>query len=708
MLQSPRYGQRWAQHWLDVIRWAETAGFETNAPRSTAWPYRDWLIESLNADKPYDQFVFEQVAGDTVGQDAALGFLVAGPANLPGQIGRDEESMRQARQDELDEVIRTVSQPFLGLTIGCARCHSHKFDPLSASDYYSFQAIFAGLRYGERRLRGSLDDAWQAQVPDVERQVRDLENRLESLRRSLNLQSAVSDIHEERFEPVSTTAVRMEIKATGNGQPASLYEFEVWTAAAENSSKPENIALQGKASASGFALENQSRHPDNLNDGTVDARQAFPWRSDKPGPAWIQVDLPAAAKVERIVWYKGYSVPADAEISVRTTSGTWQEVAHTRDCLPRLDDTRGADAVSLDQIGGESLSLAEISELIALIAELRAARLELARLSNGPQVFAAHFTAPEPTWVLRRGDAMQRGKRIGPGVPRALGSVALDLDAPDEQRRIALGRFLGSASNPLTARVIVNRIWQHHFGTGIVDTPSDFGKMGSRPTHPELLDWLATELIENGWSLKHIHRLILSSSTFRQSSAPSSDALAIDADSRLLWRFPPRRLDGEALRDSVLLASGKLNDAMGGPGFDFFNQKGGLSDYVAKETFDAAGWRRMIYATKIRMQAVDIFGAFDCPDAGQMTPRRTRSITPVQALNLLNSPFVNRQAEFMARRIQRMTPAGTEQVRSAVELALNRAPDHEELMQLTELARRHGLRQVCRVLMNANEFVLLQ
>ena len=233
--------------------------------------------------------------------------------------------------------------------------------------------------------------------------------------------------------------------------------------------------------------------------------------------------------------------------------------------------------------------------------------------------------------------------------------------------------------------------------------------MGSRPTHPELLDWLARQLIENGWSLKQIHRLILSSSTFRQTGAPRNEALAQDADSRLLWRFPPRRLDGEALRDSILLVSGKLNETMGGPGFDFFNQKGGLSDYIAKETFESAGWRRMIYATKIRMQAVDIFGSFDCPDSGQMTPRRTRSITPVQALNLLNSPFVNRHATFMAVRVRQAAGAEIdEQVTLAMRLALNRSPANSELAQLRQLAEQHSLDQVCRVLLNANEFVLLQ
>ena len=706
VLSSPRYGERWAQHWLDVIRWAETAGFETNAPRPNAWPYRDWLIDSLNADKPFDRFVFEQIAGDTVGQDAALGFLVAGPANLPGQIGRDEESMRQARQDELDEVIRTVGQTFLGVTVGCARCHSHKFDPITQRDYYALQAVFVGMRYGERRLRGAKNDRWTAQAADAANRVQALEAEIEAKRAALDLRPPVTDQQEESFDPVEVQAVRMDIAATGDGKQASLYEVEVWTAG-DTGAPSENVALArrgGQAIASGFALENQTRHPDNLIDGSVDERQAFPWKADKPGPAWIRIDLAQTASVDRVTWQRGYGTPADYRISVQAPDGIWREVAHSRDRLPRVDDARKPDEVRLDGV-----SAGDTARLVSLLADLRSARSEHARLSAGPRVFAARFTDPQPTWVLRRGDAMQRGDPVGPAVPAVLGNVGLAPDAPETQRRLALARFLANPENPLTARVIVNRIWQHHFGAGIVDTPSDFGHLGSRPTHPKLLDWLAGELIRSGWSLKHIHRLILQSNTFRQAGAPNQAAFSIDADSRLLWRFPPRRLDAEALRDSILLVSGKLNDAMRGSGFDLFNQRGGLSDYVSKETFDAEGWRRMIYATKIRMQAVDIFGSFDCPDAGQMTPRRSRSITPIQALNLFNSPFVNRQAGFFADRVRAEAGAQIDdQVKQAMRLALGREPSEDELARLRTLGERHGLPQVCRILLNANEFVFLQ
>ena len=243
LLASPRYGERWAQHWLDVIRWAETVGFETNAERRHAWPYRDWVIAALNEDKPYDRFVFEQIAGDTVGADAALGFLVAGPANLAGQVGRDEAAMRGARQDELDEVISTVSQAFLGLTVGCARCHDHKFDPILQSDYYSMQAIFASLNYGSRRLRGAENEAWTAQVPAARVRVESLRAELEGLRRQHGLREPLADVHTETFEPVLASAVRMRINATTNGAAASLYEFEVWSKATGEEDQAINVAL---------------------------------------------------------------------------------------------------------------------------------------------------------------------------------------------------------------------------------------------------------------------------------------------------------------------------------------------------------------------------------------------------------------------------------------------------------------------------------
>ena len=714
LLASPRYGEHWAQHWLDVIRWAETVGFETNQERKNAWPYRDWVIDALNRDTPYDQFIKQQILGDALTQDAALGFLVAGPANLPGQIGRDEDAMRQARQDELDEVIQTVSQSVMGLTIGCARCHNHKFDPILQRDYYSMQAIFAGLSYGDRRLRGDENDRLTAEIPATTMKLEQLATKAESLRRRHQLRLPLPAFPSETFDAILADGVRMEIAATNNDRPAALYELQAWSTGQSSTTKLDegevrNVALAsngGRASASSFALANQTRHFDNLIDGSVDRRQAFPWTSAKSGPAWVQVDFDEPTPIDRIAWDTSSNVPVDLVVQVHdVATDRWVAVATSRDRMLRTDDVRKAESITVAE-----LSLEEVKEFLAINGQLRQTRASLNRISAGPRVYAASFTKdPAPTWQLRRGDPMQRISEVAPSTPVVLGTLSLDVGASDSARREALANKLTSRKNPLSARVIVNRIWQHHFGVGLVDTPSDFGKMGSVPSHPHLLDWLASELVEHDWSVKYIHRLILHSRTFKQSSALNKMALKTDADSRLLWRFPPRRIEAEAIRDSILQASGKLNLEMGGRGFDFFRQRGGLADYKPIETFDSSGWRRMIYAHKIRMQSVDVFGTFDCPDAGQMKPRRTQSITPLQSLSLLNSPFVNRQASFFAERIRReVGENSSDQLDRAFEIAYSRKATHAERENLLEFLNAEGLEQLCRVVMNTSEFLYLR
>ena len=709
LLASQHYGERWAQHWLDVVRWAETVGFETNAERRNAYHYRDWLIKAFNSDLPYDDFIRHQLTGDVTGQDAALGFLVAGPANLPGQIGRDEEAMRQARQDELDEVIRTVSQSLFGMTIGCARCHDHKFDPITQEDYYSMQAIFAGLRYGERRLRGPLNDEWTAQLPELQQRLQKLHGRLEQFRAQHRLRPAVTPVTKEQFPAVVAKSVRMEIRQTTNGT-ASLYELEVHSP----TDSLGNIALASAgavSSASSFALANQTRHHENLIDGTVDKRQAFPWVAAKPGHAWVQIDLPTSQSIDRIVWHAGQSIPVDYEIKVLSSeTQKWITVAHSRDRMPMVEDRRKSDQIKLDGV-----SAADIEQITKLLSEIRTTDSRLSRYSEGPQTYAASFVdTPPPTWMLSRGDPMRPEKQVDPSVPKFLKrNVRGDQSDPQNgrelERRIALVRHLTSEDHPLTARVIVNRVWQHHFGTGLVSSSSDFGLMGTKPSHPELLDLLASRFIRHGWSLKWLHREILLSDTYRQSSLPRQKCLDIDAGSRLLWRFPPRRLDAESIRDSVLMASGNLNRQMFGKGFDFFDRRGGLSDYHDKETFDENGWRRMVYAHKIRMQSVDVFGAFDCPDAGQMTPKRNRSVTPLQALGLFNSPFANRQAGFFADRLESLVGhSNRDTIDWAWMIALSRLPTKDEKHLMSSLAEQHGLEQVCRVLLNSSEFLYLR
>ncbi|MEZ6071147.1 MAG: DUF1553 domain-containing protein [Pirellulales bacterium] len=341
--------------------------------------------------------------------------------------------------------------------------------------------------------------------------------------------------------------------------------------------------------------------------------------------------------------------------------------------------------------------------------DARRDELETTRL-----VFAGVFREPHETFVLNRGDPEQRLDPTVPHVPVSLGSLTLGTDVTDQQRRTALADWIASPENPLTARVIVNRVWQQHFGHGLVDTPSDFGMNGARPTHPQLLDWLAQQFVADGWSMKRLHRRILLSQTFCQSNQVDSQATVVDADNRLLGHFASRRLEAEAIRDCMLFVSGRLNLEMGGPGFDFFETRGGLSGFPPKQSFGPDELRRMIYAHKIRMEPVPVFGAFDCPDAGQATPSRSQSTTAIQALNLFNSDFVVEQATELARRAEAESSATTNSAAGdtsaldrAFRLTLSRQPSEQERAAAARVVAEHGLPTLCRVLLNTNEFLFI-
>jgi hypothetical protein len=562
LLTSPRYGERWAQHWLDVVRYADTHGFEVNTERPNAWPYRDYVIEAFNADLPYDQFIREQIAGDTLRKDAATGFLITASVLLPAQIGADEPSKRLARQDALDEIVTNVGQTFLGLSIGCARCHDHKFDPISAREYYAMQAFVAGVEYGER---------------------------------------------------------------------------EPWT--------PEIEAR---------------RREEQKNKAELDA-------------------------IERQL--KRYEKPDASPSSTKPMSSTKS--------LPPTKPLSPTEALIVD----------------GLRLDRDALKAKLARAKSGQKVFAGVFRKPDVIRLLHRGDPEQPKEEVRPAVLAVLASATtkpLPAEASESERRVALAEWIASPANPLTARVMVNRIWQGHFGTGLVETASDFGQTGTKPSHPELLDWLAEEFIRSGWSVKAMHRLIVLSATYRQSSRYDAAAAARDADVRLLWRYPPRRLEAEAIRDAILFVAGRLDLKMGGRGFDLFDKRGGLSGFKPVESFTGDGLRRMIYAHKVRREREAVFGAFDCPDAGQSTARRRESNTPIQALNLFNSKFTLEQAQAMAERVKKETSDdASRQTARAYLLALGREPSSDELVDAAAVVHEFGLATLCRALFNSNEFLFV-
>ncbi|HIE98469.1 MAG TPA: DUF1553 domain-containing protein, partial [Fuerstia sp.] len=320
---------------------------------------------------------------------------------------------------------------------------------------------------------------------------------------------------------------------------------------------------------------------------------------------------------------------------------------------------------------------------------------------------------PPQSYLMVRGDYRRQGPPVSPAFPRIANPAGRQLEAnrpgaPSSGRRSELVDWLTGPDHLLTSRVIANRIWQYHFGRGLVETPSDFGIMGQAPSHPELLDWLASELVRSGWSLKHIQRLILTSNAWQQSSVPQADAVRIDAATRLLWRFPPRRLEAEAIRDSIVAVSGALNPKMGGPGFSGFEvEMENVRHFFPKVDYGPDDFRRMVYMTKIRQERESVFGAFDCPDASQVISKRSRSTTPLQALNLLNSTFVVQQSETLSKRLKKQNDSLAEQVQLAYLLCFGRNADIDEASDAARFAKEFGLVSLCRGLLNSNEFLFI-
>ena len=750
-LASPHYGERWARHWLDAVRFAESNGFETNQPRPGAYHYRDYVIKSLNDDKPYELFVREQLAGDTLGADAATGFLVAGAWD---QVKSPDITLTlNQRADELHDIIGTTGSTFLGLTVACARCHAHKFDPIPQLDYYRFKAVFAGVQHGERAVRnveGAIPakevERLREQLGELEAELRKREPLADLVATDAHRAAVNPQLNTERFKPVKAKFVRFVIFETNNIEPC-IDELEVFS----NGPKPVNVALAGsgaKATSSGNFPNAPSLHSlAFIHDGKYGNGRS--WISNKPGRGWVELELAEATVIDRVVWGRDRDgkfidrLPTRYRIDVSTDRETWSVVASSDDRMPFVE---GAATIPT------GLTVAERAAWLKLTKQIADLRKQLTDGTRGQTAYAGRLTPPEATHRLHRGDATQKKEAVGPGVLSELGpKLDIPENATDPDRRAAIAKWITSPSHPLTARVIVNRLWQHHFGTGIVDTPSDFGKNGAKPTHPELLDWLASELqnpsptpplrreglntagtnprasvffpapppfVGEGvggrgsskpWSLKHIHMLIVTSATYRQASTVNPTALAKDAQARLLWRYPPRRVEAEPLRDAVLFVSGKLDLKMGGPGFDLFEPNTNyVKVYTPKKQFGSAEFRRMIYQFKPRMQLDDTFGAFDCPDAGQIAPKRNVSTTPLQALNLLNSTFMLQQAGYFAERIEK--DAGTDvgsQVKRVFAVAFQRAPTEKELSAATKLVKDHSLTALCRAVLNANEFVFV-
>jgi hypothetical protein len=739
LLASPRYGERWARHWLDVVRFAETSGFEVNTPRPNAWPYRDYVINALNSDKPYDRFLAEQIAGDVLGEDAATGFLVAGPEDLVKSP--DPVLTSNQRADELHDIVSTTSSALLGLTVGCARCHNHKFDPISQKEYYSLKAIFEGVRHGERKMKSAESTRNEKELVQKRARLTEIDAALltyEPLAQVKNintneLRAAVNPRQNtERFTPVLANKLRFTVSKTSDAEPC-IDELEVFTAG----EKPRNIALSSagtKARASSVYPNSDIHRLEHLNDGKYGNSRS--WISNERGKGWVELEFAEPVLIDRIAWGRDREqqfqdrVAIDYRIEAGNGSNEWQLIASSLDRQAYRPGAKVQPAVSL--AGLKPAQAQQVKKLVAERAEIEA---RIAVLSKSFTVYAGVFDErPTPTYRLHRGDPMQKREVIEPGALAVI-PVKYNFPAPtskqatkapleslseNQKRRIALAQWMTNPTNPLPARVMVNRIWQYHFGDGLVNTPSDFGANGARPVNPELLDWLAAEFMQprtvpgsgppaSPWSIKHIHRLIVNSATYKQSSDARKDCVAVDAGSRLLWRYPAHRLEAEPIRDMILAVTGKLDLKMGGPGFSFFQPNDNyVRVYTPKKEFGPDSYRRMVYGTVVRQRPDGVFGVFDCPDGGQIAPKRTRSTTPLQALNLLNSGFIMQQANFFAERLKK--DAGEDiqaQVQRAFALAFQRQPEKVELEASAALINEQGLLIFCRALLNANEFVYL-
>jgi hypothetical protein len=514
--------------------------------------------------------------------------------------------------------------------------------------------------------------------------------------------------NEEIFDPVPARFIRFNIARANRAEPC-VDELEIFA-------EGKNVALASagaKATASGVYLDgsNPIHQLALVNDGRYGNSRS--WIANSSTNAWVQIELPKPATIGRIKWARDREghyndrLAVDYTFEVATEPGQWRTVASSGDRPPTGDGTQ----TKLEYLLAH-LKDVEATKVRQLAKRLAGAEQRLGEIHATMRrtVYAGTFLQPEVTHVLHRGDPLVKRDEVGPdGIGALGGALGLAPNAPEQQRRLKLAQWITTPDNPLTARVIVNRVWKHHFGTGLAATLNDLGVNGVRPTHPELLDWLAVELVSSGWSLKRIHRLILTSRAWRQASQPRKKALAVDGGSRFLWRFPPRRLEAEVIRDNILLATGTLDSRMGGPGFSGFRVEAeNVRHYHPKESYGPADWRRMLYMTKVRQEREPTFGVFDCPDFNQTVPNRSRSTTPLQSLSLLNSPFVLQQAGLLAKRLRH--ESGTDsraQVARACQLALGREPTREELSDASGLVAEHTLEAFCRALFNANEFLFL-
>ncbi|QDU07255.1 DUF1553 domain-containing protein [Gimesia aquarii] len=737
LLDSPRYGEHWGRHWLDVVRFGESNGFERNVIIDNAWPFRDYVIQSFNDDKPFDQMVLEHLAGDVIGKgdskvEVGTTFLVCGPYDNVGN--QDPVQAAQIRANTIDDMIRTTGEAFLGLTVGCSRCHNHKFDPVKQQDYYALYATFSGVFHGSRVLATKADQQERAEkIKPLNARKAELQKKKSQLQSTIHARAEKKAAEyeklwvresvkrtgvEDTFSPISAKFVRLTSEGLDTNPAAKtgyrIDEFEVWTA--EETSRNVALAKQGgtaKGANSRVAGDFSGAYDVNL---TIDGKIGACWIAGSPD---LVIEFKQPETINRVVFssdrsgaamsnYKATFL-ADYKLEVSTDGKVWQEVASSKDRKPVNANHRRKRFYVSEVTPGEQKQISEWD------TEIRQIGRELAAIPALPAWWVGnHRQVNGPFHVFVGGNPQRKGEHVVPASMSTLSKVTkgyqLDEKSPHGERRLALARWLVAKENPLTPRVLANRLWHYHFGTGIVSTPSDFGYMGTRPTHPELLDWLAVRLQENGWRLKAIHKLIMLSQTYQQTSTFRAEAARIDSDTRYLWRFPPRRLSGEEIRDTLLSVSGKLNLKMGGPGFRLYQYlQDNVATYVPLEKFGPETYRRAVYHQNARAARLDLLTDFDCPDNAFAAPRRNSTTTPLQALTLMNHQFTLDLSRFLADRLQR--DVGTEhmdrQIDRAFRLLYARPPVPQEQLAARKLISANGLNAFCRAMINSNELIYL-
>ncbi|MEQ9407175.1 MAG: DUF1553 domain-containing protein [Fuerstiella sp.] len=776
LLESPHYGERFARHWLDIAHYADTHGFERDQRRDHAWRYRDYVIQSLNDDKPYDRFLQEQIAGDVMWPDddqavIATGFLAAGPWDYVGQVETKSDILRRsARSLDLDDMATQVMTATMGITIHCARCHDHKLDPVSQKEYYQLRAVFAGLRRQERVTSAAAVQKYEDEKAARTARLRELDF---AIARIEGTGSDLADIvgggnglgtgtYRQGIDARTAKVQTRDFGALGNvitnrfaasdfGFVDGVFIPDGQDGDAEITISTTGLTVSGLPKTSGMAWDMirngpvASQHSPELDgiDFTGDGHSLLGLHAN----AGITFDLAAfrtaagggdlrftsklgyfgaSGSFHADVWVfvDGEQVMAFRQLQRDDGLQDVQVELSSQARFLTLMATDGGNGYSHDQVGFGDPQLKPVSvrqqspqdqqRLTQLRRERLTAAEHLADLGPPPRFYGvvADEEPPEVRLLVRGDSEAATGE---PLAPAALSSLTMldpklgDVHASDADRRAALAAWITDPDNALTRRVIVNRLWQWHFGQGIVSTPSDFGFGGGRPSHPQLLDWLAAELQKRNGSLKQLHRLILTSDAWRQQSQFSADAAgaAVDADNRLLWRQHARRMEAEAIRDAVLSVSGCLNLERGGPGFEDFEYQDAYAPIYTYITADEpALWRRSIYRYIVRTTPDRFLTTLDCPDPANLTPQRLTTTTPLQSLALFNNDFMLRQSQYFADRVRKESgqrPA--DQVQRAFELALGRKPSSEEALPAADLVRQHGLFVLCRSLFNANEFV---